>query len=116
MFLGDRLLAPVPVARRLPPCDPPAALHGAAVQDYLDGWVTAENRDSSRRTGRRRTVRQFVPRSRCLVVVAQEAAQAFAATNSGAADRAGSRRNQVVVEALMIPLLMVVHHELPEHV
>jgi hypothetical protein len=48
--------------------------------------------------------------------VAQQAAQALAATNSGATDRARSRRNQSIAEALMIAVLMVVHHELFEHV
>src|SRR5262245_23768688 len=53
-----------------------------------------------------------VPRSRRLIVVAQQAAQAVAATNSGATHRARSRRNQLVAEALVILLLAVVHHEL----
>src|SRR5262249_44046937 len=56
-----------------------------------------------------------VPRSRRLIVVAQQAAQAVAATNSGATHRARSRRNQLVAEALVILLLAVVHHELFEY-
>ena len=64
----------------------------------------------------RRTVRKLAPRSRRLIVVAQQAAQAVAATNPGATARARSWRNQIVAESLMIPLLVVVHHELFEHV
>src|SRR5918996_69823 len=65
---------------------------------------------------RARTVRKLVSRSRCPVVVAQQAAQAVATTNSGATDRAGHRRDQIVVEALMVPFPVVVRHKLLEHV
>src|SRR5438309_878162 len=41
-----------------------------------------------------RTVRKFVPHLRCLIVVAQQAAQAVAAANSAATARARSWRNQ----------------------
>ena len=34
----------------------------------------------------------------------------------GAPERTGPRRNQIVVEALMVSLFMVVRHELLEHV
>ncbi len=65
-----------------------------------------------RRGSGTRTVRKLVPLSSCLIVVAEQAAQAVAATNSGATDRPWSRCNQT----LTIPLLVVVHHELFEHV
>jgi NUDIX domain len=63
-----------------------------------------------------RSVRKFIPCSRRLVVVAQQPAQPVATTNSGATERTGHRRNQIVAEALMVPLLMVVRHEFLEHV
>src|ERR671919_2644020 len=60
---------------------------------------------------------KLVPRSRCpVVVVAQQPAQPVATANSGATERTGRRRNQVVAEALMVPLRMVVRHEFLEHV
>ena len=59
---------------------------------------------------------ELVPRSSCQIVVAQQAAQAVATTNPAAIGRGRSRRNQIVAEALVIPLLVVVHHELFEHV
>jgi hypothetical protein len=65
---------------------------------------------------RDRTVRKLVPRSRRLIVVAEQAAQAVAVTNSDATDRPRSRCNQIVAEALVIPLLMVVRRKLFEHV
>jgi len=45
-----------------------------------------------------------------------QAAQAVAATNPGATNRAMSRCNQIVARAQMVPFRMVVHHELFEHV
>ena len=62
-----------------------------------------------------RTVRKVVPRSGRLIVVAEQAAQAVAATNSGATDRPRSWCNQIVAETLVILLLVVVHDELFEH-
>src|SRR5437867_9603542 len=50
------------------------------------------------------------------MVVPQQTAQSLAATNVGAKERAGRWRNQIVAEALMVPLPMVVRHELPEYV
>ena len=58
-----------------------------------------------------RSVRKFIPCSRRLVVVAQQPAQPVATTNSGAAERTGHRRNQIVAEPLLVPLPMVVCHE-----
>jgi hypothetical protein len=49
-----------------------------------------------------------------VIVVGQRAAQAVVVTNPGATDRARSR-NQIVAEALVMPLVVVVHHELFEH-
>jgi hypothetical protein len=51
-----------------------------------------------------------------MIVVAEQAAQAIAATNSSATDRPRSRCNQIVAEALMVTLLMVVRRKLFEHV
>jgi hypothetical protein len=56
------------------------------------------------------------PGSRRVIVVPQEAAQTVAATNSGTTTGATTWCNQIVAQALMIPFLMVVHHELLEHV
>jgi hypothetical protein len=48
------------------------------------------------------------------VVVPQEPAQPLAATNASAIARERFRRDQVVAEPLMVPLPMVVGHELVE--
>jgi hypothetical protein len=49
------------------------------------------------------------------VVVAQQPAQPLAATNMGTCERAGLWRDQVIAEPLMVPLPVVVRHELVEH-
>jgi hypothetical protein len=58
---------------------------------------------------------KLVPCSGRAVVVAQQPAQPLAATNVGARERARFWCDQGVAEPLMIPLPVVVRHELVEH-
>ncbi len=66
---------------------------------------------------RPRSVRKLIPWSGRAVVIPQQPTQPLAATNVnvGAPERAGLGRDQVVAEPLMVPLPVVVRHELVEH-
>src|SRR2546426_6878843 len=66
-------------------------------------------------TVRSRSVRKLIPCSGRAVVIPQQPTQPLAATNVGAPERAGPWRDQVVAEPLMVPLPVVVRHELVEH-
>jgi hypothetical protein len=59
-----------------------------------------------------RSVRKLITFSGRAVVLPQQSAQPFAATNIGAPERAGLGRNQLVGKPLVIPLPVVVRHEL----
>src|SRR5262249_6808885 len=56
-------------------------------------------------SGRCRTVRKLVPRSCCVIVIAQQPAQAVAATNAGATTLARRWHNQFIAAALLTSLL-----------
>src|SRR5882724_10140908 len=64
--------------------------------------------------GLARSVRKLIPCSGRTVVVPQQPAQPLAATNVRAIARERFWRDQVVAEPLMVPLPMVVGHELVE--
>ena len=65
-------------------------------------------------TGVSRRVRKLRPRSRCAVVVAQQPAQPVSAADLGPARGRGGRGDQLIPEPLMVPLPVVVRHELVE--
>jgi hypothetical protein len=61
-----------------------------------------------------RSVRKLIPCSGRAVVVSQQPTQPLTAPNGGAPERAGLGRGQLIAEALMVPLPVLVLHKLVE--